>query len=53
MGNLRMAFSLKPGKGDLVLVDDVLTTGATMAELGRAATQAGFRVSAICVIARR
>jgi predicted amidophosphoribosyltransferase len=53
MGNLTMAFSLKPGKGDLVLVDDVLTTGATMAELGRAATQAGFRVSAICVIARR
>ena len=53
MGNLRMAFSLKPGNGDLVLVDDVLTTGATMAELGRAATQAGFRVSAICVIARR
>ncbi len=53
LGNTNMAFSLKRGQGDLVLVDDVLTTGATVSELARAATEAGFRVRAICVIARR
>jgi predicted amidophosphoribosyltransferase len=52
-GNTNQAFSLCRGQGDLVLVDDVLTTGATVAELGRAAIEAGYRVSAICVIARR
>lgn len=53
LGNTNMAFSIKSGQGKLVLVDDVLTTGATLAELKRAATEAGYRVIAICVIARR
>jgi predicted amidophosphoribosyltransferase len=52
-GNTAMAFSVPSGHGDLLLVDDVLTTGATMAELGRAATNAGYRIRGMCVIARR
>lgn len=52
-GNTNQAFSLCRGQGDLVLVDDVLTTGATVAELRRAAIEAGYRVTAICVIGRR
>jgi predicted amidophosphoribosyltransferase len=52
-GNIFRAFSMRPGLGDLVLVDDVLTTGATLAELRRAATEAGYRVIGVCVIARR
>jgi predicted amidophosphoribosyltransferase len=52
-GNIHRAFSMRPGQGDLVLVDDVLTTGATVAELGRAAIEAGYRVIGVCVIARR
>jgi predicted amidophosphoribosyltransferase len=34
-------------------MDDVLTTGATVAELRRAAIEAGYRVIGVCVIARR
>jgi len=52
-GNIEQAFSLRPGTGSVVLVDDVLTTGATIAELKRAATEAGYLVIGICVIARR
>ena len=51
--NLLGAFEIKPGKGSALIVDDVVTTGATVLELARALEQAGYKVGGICAIARR
>jgi len=47
--NLRGAFGVKAGsypRGDLVLIDDVVTTGSTLREAARALTCQGFSVLA-------
>ncbi len=51
--NLLGAFEVKQGQGRVLLVDDVVTTGATLRELKRACQQAGYVVAGFCVIARR
>ena len=51
--NLLGAFEIQPGRGDVLIVDDVVTTGATVLSLAAALRHAGFRVSGICAIARR
>ena len=45
LSNMHGAFSLKPGavlRGDLILIDDVVTTGATLKEAARAINSQGF-----------
>lgn len=47
--NLKGAFGVKAGSypcGDLVLIDDVVTTGSTLREAARALTCQGFQVLA-------
>ncbi|CAB5162270.1 unannotated protein [freshwater metagenome] len=47
--NMEGAFALKPHaypRGDLVLIDDVVTTGATLREAARALTSQGLNVLA-------
>lgn len=51
--NLMGAFEVEPGRARVLLVDDVVTTGATLLELKRACQQAGYEVAGFCVIARR
>jgi ComF family protein len=57
-GNVRAAFAVEPARRaelagrDVTLVDDVMTTGATVAEAARAVLQAGAREVAVWVLAR-
>lgn len=51
--NLLEAFTVEQGHGRVLLVDDVVTSGATLRELKRACEQAGYEVVGFCVIARR
>ena len=51
--NLEGAFEVESGTGPLLIVDDVVTTGATSLSLASAAETAGFEVAGICVVARR
>ena len=49
--NLAGSLAVPPGSGTLLVIDDVVTTGATMIELVRAASQAGYEVVGGCAIA--
>ena len=51
--NLKGAFEVESGDGSLLIVDDVVTTGATALSLASASAAAGFEVAGICVVARR
>ena len=57
-GNVRAAFAVEPARctelagRDVTLVDDVMTTGATVAEAARSLLQAGAREVAVWVLAR-
>ncbi len=51
--NLEGAFEVESGSGSLLIVDDVVTTGATALSLASASAAAGFEVAGICVVARR
>ena len=51
--NLEGAFEVESGCGSLLIVDDVVTTGATVRSLASASAAAGFEVVGICVVARR
>ena len=51
--NLEGAFEVESGSGSLLIVDDVVTTGATALSLANASAAAGFEVAGICVVARR
>ena len=54
ISNMGGAFSLKPAailRGDLILIDDVVTTGATLHEAARALNSQGFRAfGSVCAV---
>lgn len=49
--NLNGSLAFPAGSGQLLIIDDVVTTGATVAEMARAARQAGYQPVGICAIA--
>ena len=51
--NVAGSMHSKPGSGSVLLIDDVMTTGATVAESIRALQSAGYEVIGICVLAKR
>ncbi len=51
--NTNLAFEAVPGRGRVLLVDDVATTGATVLEMRRSLMAAGYEPVASCVLARR
>jgi len=52
--NMHEAFSLKPGailRGDAIVIDDVVTTGATLQEAARALNSQGFHAfGSVCAV---
>ena len=54
ISNMRGAFSLMPGailRGDLILIDDVVTTGATLKDAARALNSQGFHAfGSVCAV---
>jgi len=52
--NMHHAFSLKPGsilRGDAIVIDDVVTTGATLREAARALNSQGFHAfGSVCAV---
>jgi predicted amidophosphoribosyltransferase len=52
--NMHGAFSLKPGailRGDAIVIDDVVTTGATLREAARALNSQGFHAfGSVCAV---
>ena len=53
VANLEGAFRVRHGEGKVLIVDDVVTTGATVGSLARQLERSGYQVSGICAIARR
>lgn len=49
--NLGGSLAFPPGSGQLLIIDDVVTTGATVGEMARAARMAGYQPVGICAIA--
>ena len=54
ISNMHGAFSLKPGsilRGDAIVIDDVVTTGATLREAARALNSQGFHpFGSVCAV---
>jgi len=54
IANMQRAFSLKPGsilRGDAIVIDDVVTTGATLQEAARALNSQGFHAfGSVCAV---
>jgi len=54
ISNMHGAFSLKPGsilRGDAIVIDDVVTTGATLREAARALNSQGFQgFGSVCAV---
>jgi len=54
ISNMKGAFSLKPGsilRGDAIVIDDVVTTGATLQEAARALNSQGFHAfGSVCAV---
>ena len=50
-GNLKQALAFPSGAARLLLVDDVVTSGATLREMARSARSSGFDVVGSCAIA--
>jgi predicted amidophosphoribosyltransferase len=52
--NMHRAFSVKPGallRGDAIVIDDVVTTGATLREAARALNSQGFHAfGSVCAV---
>lgn len=50
-GNLSHTMSAVPGEADVIVCDDIVTTGASLTEARRALLEAGYRVRGAAVVA--